>query len=264
MDDQQFTRYSRHMVLPQIGLEGQRKLLGARALIVGMGGLGSPVAMYLAASGVGRLVLADFDVVELSNLQRQILHATADVGRAKVDSAAETLSALNPDVTISTIAAVLDSDDPSLINEVGQADVVVDATDNFETRFALNRACVQTGTPLVSGAALRMDGQVTVFEPARPDSPCYRCLYADDSQSGEACSDVGVFSPLLGIIGSIQAAETIKLLVGAGETLTGRVLVIDALDMEWRTLRLRKDPACPVCTAPKSRNPRAPEATSHS
>ncbi len=253
MKDEQFTRYSRHMVLSQIGRDGQRRLLGSRVLIVGVGGLGSPIAMYLAASGVGHIVLADFDVVELSNLQRQFIHTTADLGRAKVESGEETLRALNPDVSVETIASVLDQDDPDLLSEVDRADVVVDATDNFETRFGLNRACVQTGTPLVSGAALRMDGQVTVFEPARPDSPCYRCLYTDHTDSGEACSDVGVFSPLLGIIGSIQAAETIKLITGAGETLTGRVLVIDALSMEWRTLRLRKDPACPVCGGNASR-----------
>lgn len=250
MHDEQFTRYSRHMVLPQIGLEGQRKLLDSRALIVGMGGLGSPIAMYLAASGVGHLVLADFDVVELSNLQRQIIHADADVGRAKVESAEESVKALNPDVMVSTIAHVLDSDDEQLGPEIDEADVVLDASDNFETRFALNRACVKSKTPLVSGAALRMDGQVSVFQPALPQSPCYRCLYSDEVRGGEACADVGVFSPLLGIIGSIQAAEAIKILIGAGETLIGRVIVIDALDMEWRTLKLKKDPRCPVCGDP--------------
>jgi adenylyltransferase/sulfurtransferase len=247
MNDEQFLRYSRHMALPPIGLAGQRKLLASRVLLVGVGGLGSPIAMYLAASGVGRLVLADFDVVELSNLQRQIIHHTTDLGRAKVESGRERVNAINPDVVVDVIARVFDRDDPDLASEVTAADVVVDATDNFETRFALNRACVETGTPLVSGAALRMDGQVTVFQPRLPESPCYRCLYVDTTAEGEACSDVGVFSPLLGIIGSVQAAETIKLIVGAGETLTGRVLVIDALDMDWRILRLKRDPECPVC-----------------
>lgn len=247
MNDDQFERYSRHMVLPQIGLEGQRRLLRSRALIVGMGGLGSPIAMYLAASGVGRLVLSDFDVVELSNLQRQILHATSDVGRAKVDSAKETLEALNPDVRISPLNEVLDDDNRDLRSEVERADVVLDATDNFETRFALNRVCFATKTPMVSGAALRMDAQITVFDARDPESPCYRCLYVDDSAEGEACSDVGVFSPLLGIVGSVQAAEAIKLLVGFGESLAGRVVVIDAVDMEWRTLKLKRDPECPVC-----------------
>ena len=248
MKDEQFTRYSRHMVLPQFGLEGQRKLLAARALIVGVGGLGSPIAMYLAASGVGRLVLADFDVVELSNLQRQIVHATADIGRAKVASGEDTLKALNPDVEISTINRVFDGDDSELWSEIDSADVVLDATDNFETRFALNRVCFETKTPLVSGAAIRTDGQVSVFDPRCPDSPCYRCLYSDDTEEGEACSDVGVFAPLLGIIGSIQAAEAIKLLIGAGDALTGRVIVIDVMGMEWRSLKLNKDPACPVCS----------------
>ena len=248
MRDDQFTRYSRHMVLSQIGLEGQRRLLAARALLVGAGGLGSPIAMYLAASGIGQLVLADFDVVELSNLQRQILHTTKDIGRAKVESGEEALNNLNPDVEIVTINRVFDEDDDELRSEVEKADVVVDGTDNFETRFALNRACVATKTPLVSGAALRTDGQVTVFDPRDPDSPCYRCLYTEDSSEGEACSDVGVFSPLLGIIGSIEAAEAIKILIGAGDTLTGRVVVIDVMSMEWRELRLKKDPACPVCS----------------
>ena len=249
MRDDQFERYSRHMVLPQIGLEGQRRLLAARVLLVGVGGLGSPIALYLAASGVGQLVLADFDVVELSNLQRQILHTSNDIGRAKVDSAKQALYALNPDVTIFTINRVFDEDDEALLIEVEKADVVVDATDNFETRFALNRACVASKTPMVSGAALRSDGQVTVFDARDPSSPCYRCLYTEDSSAGEACSDVGVFAPLLGIIGSIEAGEAIKLLIGAGDALTGRVVVIDVMSMEWRTLKLKKDPGCPVCSA---------------
>ena len=251
MRDDQFSRYSRHMVLSQIGLEGQRRLLSARVLLVGAGGLGSPIAMYLAASGVGQLVLADFDVVELSNLQRQILHTTLDIARPKVESGKQTLEALNPDVEIVTINRVFDEDDDEFRSEVDKADVVVDGTDNFETRFALNRACVATKTPLVSGAALRTDGQVTVFDPRDPQSPCYRCLYTEDNSEGEACSDVGVFSPLLGIIGSIEAAETIKILIGAGDTLTGRVIVIDVMSMEWRSLRLKKDPGCPVCSVKK-------------
>jgi len=248
MRDDQFSRYSRHMVLSQIGLEGQRRLLEARVLLVGVGGLGSPIAMYLAAAGVGQIVLADFDVVELSNLQRQILHTSNDIGRAKVDSGKDTLRALNPDVNISTINRVFDSDDDEFITEVEKASVVVDGTDNFETRFALNRACVASKTPLVSGAALRTDGQVTVFDSRDPQSPCYRCLYSDDASEGEACSDVGVFSPLLGIVGSIEAAETIKLIIGNGDSLVGRVIVIDVLSMEWRSLKLRKDPNCPVCS----------------
>jgi molybdopterin/thiamine biosynthesis adenylyltransferase len=247
MKDEQLKRYSRHTALQQIGLAGQQKLLDSRALIVGVGGLGSPIALYLAASGVGHMVLADFDVVELSNLQRQVLHATPDIGRAKVDSGKDRITALNPDVRVSTFNRVLDSDDSDLLTEIQQADVVLDATDNFETRFALNRACVQTKTPLVSGAALRMDAQVSVFDSRQATSPCYRCLYSDEFAEGEACSDVGVFAPLLGIVGAVQAAEALKLLIGFGETLTGRVLVIDAVDMQWRSLKLNKDPQCPVC-----------------
>ena len=248
MRDEQFERYSRHMVLAQIGLSGQQRLLESRALIVGAGGLGSPIALYLASSGVGHLVLADFDVVELSNLQRQVLHGTADIGRSKVDSGKDRIEALNPDVRVTTFDRVLDGDDSDLLTEIQQADVVLDATDNFETRFALNKACVQTKTPLVSGAALRMDAQVSVFDSRQETSPCYRCLYSDELGEGEACSDVGVFAPLLGIVGAMQAAEALKLIVGFGETLTGRVLVIDALDMQWRSLKLNKDPRCPVCS----------------
>ncbi|MBS37872.1 MAG: molybdopterin-synthase adenylyltransferase MoeB [Thiotrichales bacterium] len=247
MNDDQFERYSRHMVLPQIGLNGQRSLLKSRVLLLGVGGLGSPIAMYLAASGVGTLVLADFDVVELSNLQRQIVHGTADIGRAKVDSGSDRIESLNPDVNVLPINEVLDADNSGLADEVARADVVIDATDNFETRFALNRLCVDNITPLVSGAALRMDAQVTVFDPRDDTSPCYRCLYSDEFAEGEACSDVGVFSPLLGIVGSIQAAEALKLIIGFGEPLVGTVLMIDAVDMSFRSLKLNKDPQCPVC-----------------
>lgn len=194
------------------------------------------------------MVLADFDVVELSNLQRQVLHGTADIGRSKVDSGKDRIEALNPDVRVTTFDRVLDGDDSDLLTEIQQADVVLDATDNFETRFALNKACVQTKTPLVSGAALRMDAQVSVFDSRQETSPCYRCLYSDELAESEACSDVGVFAPLLGIVGAMQAAEALKLIVGFGETLTGRVLVIDALDMQWRSLKLNKDPRCPVCS----------------
>ena len=245
MTPKQEARYSRHMLLAQIGEEGQEKLLAARVLIVGMGGLGSPVAMYLAASGVGHLVLTDFDVVELSNLQRQIIHHSDDVGENKVESARAAIRDLNPDVRVTAIPWALQDDE--LAREVGEADVVIDACDNFESRFDMNAACWRLGTPLVSAAAMRMDGQVTVFDPRQPASPCYRCLYSDESTEGEACSQVGVLAPLLGIIGSIQAAEAMKLIVGIGTPLVGRVLVLDALDMEWRTLKLRKDPQCPVC-----------------
>lgn len=245
MDQNQRERYSRHMLLPQIGEAGQQRLAASRVLLIGLGGLGSPVAMYLAASGVGHLVLVDFDHVELSNLQRQIIHASPDIGRDKVESARDRIAALNPDVEVSTCAWVLDDDE--LAAEIARATVVVDATDNFETRFTLNALCWRAGKPLVSGAAVRMEGQVGVFDPNDPNGGCYRCLYTNESGEGEACSQVGVLSPLLGIIGSVQATETIKLIVGMGRTLAGRLLVLDALDMEWRALRLPRDPECPVC-----------------
>jgi molybdopterin/thiamine biosynthesis adenylyltransferase len=245
MTPEQEARYSRHILLAQIGNEGQEKLLAARVLIVGMGGLGSPVAMYLAASGIGHLVLTDFDVVELSNLQRQIIHHTDDVGENKVASARAAIHDLNPNVQVTAIPWVLQ--DGELAREVRDADVVIDACDNFESRFELNAVCWRLSTPLVSAAAMRMDGQVTVFDARNPDSPCYRCLYSDESSEGEACSQVGVLAPLLGIVGSIQATEAMKLIVGMGTPLVGRVMVLDALDMEWRTLKLRKDPHCPVC-----------------
>ena len=245
MTPEQEARYSRHMLLAQIGRDGQQKFLDARVLVVGMGGLGSPVAMYLAASGVGHLVLTDFDVVELSNLQRQIIHHTDDVGENKVESARKAILDLNPGVQVTAIPWELEGDE--LEREVRAADVVIDACDNFESRFDMNAACWRLGTPLVSAAAMRMAGQVTVFDSRQAESPCYRCLYSDESSEGEACSQVGVLAPLLGIIGSIQATEALKLIAGFGTTLVGRVLVLDALDMEWRTLKLRKDPHCPVC-----------------
>lgn len=250
MNEREYERYSRHLLLPEIGRDGQIRLLESRVLIIGLGGLGSPAALYLAAAGIGHIVLADFDRVELSNLQRQIIHGTSDLGRHKVDSARDRMQAINPGITVTALPQVLDGDD--LLTEVTQADVVVDASDNFETRFQTNAASVRAQTPLVSGAAIRMEAQVCTFQPALSDSPCYRCLYTDASGEGETCSETGVLAPLLGIIGSLQATETIKLLLGIGTSLTGRLLVIDALHMEWRTLRLRKDPRCPVCRANRS------------
>jgi len=245
MDDSQLLRYSRHILLPQIGIDGQQKLLGSRVLIIGMGGLGSPVALYLAASGVGQIVIVDHDRVELSNLQRQIVHTTAAIGQNKVDSAQRALKALNPEISITAINTRLDPD--ALDEEVHLADACVDASDNFATRFALNRACVTHKTPLISGAVIRMEGQVAVFRADRPDSPCYRCLYRDMDELAETCSQTGVLAPLPGIIGSIQATETLKVLLDVGEPLAGRLLLLDAMTMEWRSVRLRKDPACPVC-----------------
>ena len=218
MTPEQLQRYGRHISLAGFGERGQEQLLASTVLLVGLGGLGSPIAMYLAACGVGRLVLTDFDQVELSNLQRQIVHTTHDVGRDKVASAADTIARLNPEVTVEARPWSMDEDE--FLAEVERADVVVDACDNFATRFELNRASIKTGTPLVSGAALRFEGQVSVFDPRDEHSPCYRCLYADEGgPEGEPCAQVGVLAPLLGMVGSIEATESIKLLSGVGESL---------------------------------------------
>ena len=245
MDDERLLRYGRQIMLPQVDVAGQQKLLDATALIIGMGGLGSPVAMYLAAAGIGHLILVDFDVVELSNLQRQIIHYTADLGRLKVDSAKETLQALNPDVKITCIAKRLNPDE--LADQVRQADIVLDGSDNFATRFAVNQACVKHQTPLISGAAIRMEGQVAVFMNNQAGSPCYHCLYKDEGGEDNRCTESGVLAPVVGIIGSIQATEAIKVLLGIGENLAGWVLIMDALHQDWRRLKLTRDPHCPVC-----------------
>ena len=257
MNVEQLQRYGRHIALADFGDDGQQRLLESRVLIVGLGGLGSPIAMYLAASGVGELVLTDFDQVELSNLQRQIIHTTAEIGADKVESARRGIDRLNPEVNVQTRAWSMEEDE--FHEEVQQADVVVDACDNFQTRFELNRASLATGTPLVSGAALRYEGQVSVFDPRKPDSPCYRCLYADEGgPEGEPCAQVGVLAPLLGIVGSIQSVETLKLLTGVGRSLAGRVVVIDAYELDIRTLKLRKDPHCPACSQITSAAPEHP------
>jgi len=247
MNDNQLLRYSRQIMLPQIDIAGQQRLLQSHALIIGLGGLGSPVAMYLAAAGVGQLTLVDFDEVDLSNLQRQIIHSHNDIGRAKVDSAADTLRALNPEITINPLNQQLTAE--AFTQIIQQADVVIDASDNFATRFTINRACVETHTPLISGAAIRLEGQVSVF-PNTPggDTPCYRCLYDDIPEAEARCSETGVLAPVVGIIGSIQATETIKLLSGLGTPLAGRLLTLDASTLEFREIRLRKDPLCLVCS----------------
>ncbi|HBR99312.1 MAG TPA: molybdopterin-synthase adenylyltransferase MoeB [Gammaproteobacteria bacterium] len=245
MNPDQLARYSRHISLPEMGLETQEKLLSQRALIVGMGGLGSPVAMYLAASGVGTLVLADFDHIELSNLQRQIAHTTDRIGELKTHSARDTCRALNPDVRIETIDYALDDDD--VADAVAAADIVIDCSDNFPTRFAVNAACVETRTPLVSGAAIRFDGQVCVLRCDKPDAPCYRCLYQDGDEAAETCSRIGVLAPVVGVIGSIQALEAIKVLTDIGDTLESRLLLLDGRAMQWQEIRLRQDPTCPLC-----------------
>ncbi|MGR9106324.1 MAG: HesA/MoeB/ThiF family protein [Gammaproteobacteria bacterium] len=246
MNDDQLLRYSRQILLPEIDLEGQQKLLDARCLIIGLGGLGSPAALYLAAAGVGTLVLSDFDRVDLSNLQRQILHGTSDIGKAKVESARARLRDINPTVSIEIFNTQLTGD--ILLREVEAADVVLDCSDNFSTRFAVNRACVKTKTPLVSGASIRFEGQVSVFDLRDSANPCYNCLYAEIDELTETCSQTGIAAPLTGVIGSIQALEAIKLLCGTGETLTGRLLLLDALNMEWNTVKLPKNPGCQTCS----------------
>jgi molybdopterin-synthase adenylyltransferase len=244
MEDARLLRYSRQIMLPEIDVRGQERLLGSRAVVIGAGGLGSPAAMYMAAAGVGELVIVDDDRVDVGNLQRQIIHGTADIGRLKVDSAAETLAALNNDCHVTTVAERLD--DAALRQAAGGADLMLDCSDNFATRFAVNAACAATSTPLVSGAAIGWEGQVGVFT-GRPDEPCYQCLYASGEEPEDSCTANGVIAPLVGIIGAIQALEALKLLSHAGNPLTGRLLLLDALTMHWRSLRLPKDPACPVC-----------------
>jgi adenylyltransferase/sulfurtransferase len=245
MNDNQLLRYSRQIMLPQVDIEGQQKLLAASVLIVGAGGLGSPAAMYLAAAGVGNIVIYDNDVVDLSNLQRQIAHHTPDIGTDKVISTRQTLSQLNPDVEIRAVKQRLDGE--QLESEVMQADVVLDCSDNFSTRFAINNACVRHRTPLVSGAAIRFEGQVTVFTPGQNNSPCYNCLYSSDGEELQNCATNGVIAPITGIIGSIQALEAMKLIMKIGDALTGRLLLLDGLTMEWNTMKLRKNPNCPTC-----------------
>lgn len=249
MNDDQLLRYSRQILLPQFGIEGQQKLLNSHVLIIGLGGLGSPVAMYLAAAGVGKLTLVDHDTVDLSNLQRQILHRTDNIQQAKVASAKQNLLQLNPEIDIHCIDHKLD--ETELQQLIEQMDVVVDATDNFPTRFAINRACVRNRKPLVSGAAIRMEGQISVFDMRKEDSPCYRCLYDEAGNIEETCSENGVLAPMVGIIGSIQAMEVIKLIAGIGDTLIGKLLICDGLYQEWRNIKLRKDPNCPVCSNKK-------------
>ena len=247
MNDNELLRYSRHILLPALGIEGQQRLRAAHVAIIGIGGLGSPAAMYLAASGVGRLTLVDDDRVELSNLQRQIAHTTAAIGQPKVESARRALLALNPDTDIATHARRLDADELAALAR--EADVVIDASDNFATRFAINDACLTAGTPLVSAATIRLEAQISVFDFRRADSPCYRCLYPGTEELAETCSETGVLAPLPGILGAMQATEALKLIAGFGESLVGRLLLLDAARMEWRSVNLRKDPQCPACAA---------------
>lgn len=250
MDDDQLLRYSRHILLPQIAYEGQEKLTRAHALIVGAGGLGSPVALYLGAGGVGRLTICDYDTVDVSNLQRQVIHTMQTIGTNKAVSAQQALAAINPEVTVVPIPRKASEQELSAL--VCEADVVIDCSDNFATRYMLNRICVQRRKPLVSGAAIGFEGQVTVFDLRQDESPCYHCLFpdsgAEDGVGEMRCAEFGVFAPLVGMIGTTQAAEAMKLLLSIGESLEGRLLLLDVLAMEWRGIKLGRDPACKVCS----------------
>jgi adenylyltransferase/sulfurtransferase len=244
MNDELLLRYSRQILLPDVDIRGQERLLASKALIIGQGGLGAPVTLYLAAAGVGQLTLVDFDSVDLSNLQRQIIHTTANIGQPKVASAAFAAHALNPHNQIHTINQRLD--DAALLEAVQAHDVVVDCSDNFPTRFALNLACKVAGKPLVSGAVIRFEGQITTFDFRQPDVACYRCLYGEEGETEDTCSTTGILAPVAGIIGSMQATEALKVLLDL-PTLSGRLLLLDAKYMQWREMRLRRDVGCPVC-----------------
>ena len=251
MNDQELLRYSRHLLLDEIGIEGQIRIRGTRVLIVGVGGLGSPAALYLVSAGIGHVVLADGDRVDLSNLQRQILHRQTSVGRLKVESGRETLSALNSESLVETVGVRLEG--PALEAAVAQVDIVLDCSDRFSTRHAINRACVRLRKPLVSGAAVRFDGQLVVFDSRDPDSPCYECLFPQASDLEEVrCAELGVFAPLTGIIGTMQAAEALKLAGGFGRTSTGELLLLDARDLAVQRIRIPRDPECLIC----GKNPR--------
>jgi molybdopterin/thiamine biosynthesis adenylyltransferase len=245
LNDQELLRYSRQILLQHVDIDGQLKLKQSRVLIVGLGGLGSPVALYLAAAGIGELHLADFDAVDLTNLQRQIMHDTQSVGMSKVDSAMIRLQAINPEVSLHAHREALDAD--SLAHAVGDVDLVLDCSDNFATRGAVNAACMAAGKPLVSGAAIRLEGQLSVFDPRQPHSPCYHCLYGHGSEAELTCSEAGVIGPLVGLVGSLQALEALKVLAGFGEPLVGRLLLIDALTTRFRELKVKRDPGCSVC-----------------
>jgi molybdopterin/thiamine biosynthesis adenylyltransferase len=246
MTDDQLLRYSRHILLDEVGVEGQERFLAAHALVIGAGGLGSPVALYLGTAGVGTITVVDHDAVDVTNLQRQIAHNLARVGRPKAESVREAIAAINPDVLVRPL--VMKADAQLLDELVPAADVVVDCCDNFATRQAINRACVAHGKPLVSGAAIRMDGQVSVFDPRRAASPCYACVFPPDQELEETrCATMGVFAPLVGIIGAMQASEALRLLAGVGTSLAGRLQMLDGRSMEWNEMRVRRDAACPVC-----------------
>ncbi len=244
MNDQDLLRYSRQIMLPQVGIENQQKLLDSTILLIGVGGLGSPSALYLAAAGVGHLIIADFDKVEISNLQRQIIHHTQDIGKYKVDSAKAKMLAINPDIKITTLK---DLDADNLDSWVKKADIVLDGTDNFEARFQINNACVHARVPLVSAAVIRFEGQLSVFKGYQSDQPCYQCLYSKEGSNDENCVENGILAPVAGLMGSLQALQAVKTIMNLGEQLTGQLLMVDALDLSFRSVKISKDAACPIC-----------------
>ncbi|MBL0088170.1 MAG: molybdopterin-synthase adenylyltransferase MoeB [Ideonella sp.] len=253
MDDDQLLRYSRHILLNEIGVEGQQALLASHALVIGAGGLGSPVALYLGTAGVGRITLVDHDMVDVTNLQRQIAHNLSRVGQPKAESARQTIAAINPEVQV--LPVVQRADAAWLDAAVAQADVVLDCSDNFATRHAVNAACVQHRKPLVSGAAIGFDGQISVYDTRQADAPCYACIFPPESTFEEVrCATMGVFAPLVGIIGTMQAAEGLKLLMGVGRSLAGRLQMLDARSMEWTEIRMARQPGCPVCAGRRGRH----------
>lgn len=247
MDDRQLLRYSRHILLDEIGVEGQERIRAASMLVIGAGGLGSPAAYYLASAGVAKITLVDGDTVDLTNLQRQILHTTERIGAPKAESGRATLAAINPDVEVVPVVRRVDAGELDALAR--DATIVLDCTDNFATRHAVNRACVRHRKPLVSGAAIRFDGQLAVFDLRRADAPCYACLFPEGEGEDELCAIMGVFAPVTGIVGTLQAAEALKLAAGIGEPLNGKLLMLDARDMQFRTVRVPRDPACAVCGA---------------
>jgi len=245
MNDHELLRYSKQIMLPQIDIEGQQKINDSTILIIGMGGLGSPTALYLAAAGVGHIIIADFDQVELSNLQRQIIHSTSDIGDDKVNSAKTKLLELNPNITVTVANEIMHSDNlASLIKDV---DIVLDGTDNFESRFEINKACVECHKPLISAAVIRFEGQISVFKGYEVGQPCYQCLYSEQGNGRESCVENGVLAPVAGLVGTIQALQAIKVLLGLGEQLCGELLLIDGLDLSFRKVKIAKDSKCPIC-----------------
>lgn len=244
MNDENLLRYSRQIILPEVGIEGQQRLLNSTILLVGLGGLGSASAMYLASAGVGHLILADFDQVELSNLQRQVIHATDDIGKDKVTSAKETLLAINPNINITTLT---DLNEDNIGEWVRKSDIVLDGTDNFDTRFKINQACITARTPLVSAAVIRFEGQLSVFKGYEKNQPCYQCLYSTTGNSDENCVDNGILAPVAGILGTLQALQALKVILNLGEQLVAKLMVIDALELNFRTITLNKDKSCPIC-----------------